>query len=118
VGGACRKENVMNRTSLVLVILTVVLALGGTRAAAQNTRAESASQERAAKAQTSLAVDESGAFQRAFTWIGNRMEGSGGAARDGLYPELSGMIPPVRSYFRRETGNTWTLVGFERLQPE
>jgi hypothetical protein len=83
------------------VILTVVLALGGTRAAAQNTRAESASQERAAKAQTSLAVDESGAFQRAFTWIGNRMEGTGSAAKDGLYPELGGMIP----------GAGWLSVG-------
>jgi hypothetical protein len=37
------------------------------------------------------------------------------AATDSHHPSWA---RPVRSYFRRGTGNTWTLVGFERLQPE
>ena len=83
----------MNRTSLVhSSVIAVVCALGATPAAAQNTRTEAESQERAAKAQTSHAVRQSGVFQRTFTWVGSRMEGSGGV-KDGLYPELGGMIP-------------------------
>ena len=155
----------MTRASLVhFAVITVVCALGTTPAAAQDTRAESASQQRAAKAQTSPVVShQSGVFQRTFTWVGNKMEGSGGA-NDGLYSELGGMIPgagwlsvgpglPSRPFAtsmlatdllsecRRRpkpcfvattsaplaisgfdggsnSGNTWTLVGFERLQAE
>jgi hypothetical protein len=33
-------------------------------------------------------------------------------------PEHPSWASPVRSYFRRGTGNTWSLVGFERLQAE
>jgi outer membrane protein assembly factor BamA len=82
----------MKRTSLVhFAVITVVCALAGTPAAAQDTRAESASQERAEKAQTSPVVQQPSVFQRAFKWAG-KLEGSG-EAKDGLYPELGGMIP-------------------------
>ena len=84
----------MNRTSFVhLALITVVCAVGSQPAAAEDTRAESASAERAAKApaQTSEADLDSGVFQRAFAWI-NNMEDAGGA-KDGLYPQLGGMIP-------------------------
>lgn len=33
-------------------------------------------------------------------------------------PQHLAWANPVRSYFRQGTGNTWTLVGFERVQPE
>ena len=83
----------MNRTSLVhFSVIAVVCALGTTPAAAEDTRAEAASQERAAKAQTSPAVEHPGMFQRTFTWVDKKMASSGGA-KDGLYPELGGMIP-------------------------
>ena len=53
----------MNRPSLVhLAMIAVVCALGAQPAAAQDTRAESVSQERAAKAQTAPAVHEPACF--------------------------------------------------------
>jgi outer membrane protein assembly factor BamA len=84
----------MNRMSFVhLAMITVVCALGAGPAAAQNTRAESVSQERAAKAQTAPAVHEPGVFERTFTWVGNKMGDGSGESKDGLYPQIGGMIP-------------------------
>jgi hypothetical protein len=37
------------------------------------------------------------------------------AAIDPLHPSWA---TPVRSYFRRQAGNRWALVGFERLPRE
>jgi len=34
------------------------------------------------------------------------------------HPQHPSWANPVRSYFRRDSGNTWTLVGFERLPAE
>jgi hypothetical protein len=83
----------MKRTSLVhFSVIAVVCALGAVPAAAQETRADAASQERAAKAQTSTVVQEPGAFQRSFTWVDKKMA-SAGPGKDGFYPELGGMIP-------------------------
>lgn len=91
----------MNRTTLVhLAAISVICAAGSTPAAAQNTRAESVSQERAAKARTSAATEQPSVFQRTFTWVGNKMDGVSGS-KDGLYPELGGMIP----------GAGWLSVG-------
>jgi hypothetical protein len=92
----------MNRTSLVhFAVITFVCALMGTPAAAQDTRAETISQERAAKAETSTStvVRPSGVFQRTFTWAGKKIDGGG--AKDGLYPQLGGMIP----------GSGWLSLG-------
>ena len=91
----------MNRTFLVpFSVITVVCALAVTPAAAQNTRAEAASQERAEEAQALPAVQKPGVFRRTFTWVDKRMASSGGT-NDGLYPELGGMIP----------GAGWLSVG-------
>ncbi len=84
----------MNRPSIVrLAMIAVAFALGAQPAAAQDTRAESMSQERAAKAQTVPAVHEPGPFQRTFTWVGKKMTDGSDEAKDGLYPQLGQMIP-------------------------
>ena len=71
----------MNRTSLIhLAVIAVVCASGARPAAAQNAAAEIASQE-------------PGAFQRTFTWVGDKLQGGSGEAKDGLYPQLGGTVP-------------------------
>src|SRR5437762_705773 len=82
-GGARRRESVMNRTPLVhLAVITFVCAVRSMSEAAQDMRVESASRERAPKAQTSTAVQPSSVFQRTFTWVGNKVDGLG-EAKDG-----------------------------------
>jgi outer membrane protein assembly factor BamA len=54
-----------------------------------------------AQDQSTSNVDEPGLFRRTFTWVGSKMTGGSGEAKDGLYPELGGMIP----------GAGWLSVG-------
>jgi hypothetical protein len=76
-----------------LAMITAVCALGARPVAAQNTPAESVSQDRAAKAQTAPEVHEPGVFQRTFKWVGNKMKDGSSEPKDGLYPQIGGMIP-------------------------
>ena len=85
----------MNRISLVHVgSMAVVCLLNAGLLAAQETRAQAISEERAAKAESSASptIPERGMFTRAFAWAANKMDGSG-AVKDGIYPDLGALIP-------------------------
>jgi outer membrane protein assembly factor BamA len=83
----------MNRTCLVhLAVIAVVGALGVKPAAAQPASANDTSHELAAQSDTAPPFDEPGGLPRMFSWV-NKMGDGSGSAKDGLYPELGGMIP-------------------------
>lgn len=62
-------------------------------AAAQNTGDQSVSQTPAATVDTAQTIEEPGVLKRTFTWVGDKMSGGSGQAKNGLYAELGGMIP-------------------------
>jgi hypothetical protein len=76
--------------------------LGAVPAYAQETRADSIAEERAAKAQESPAasVQEPGLIRRTFTWASRQMD-SAASAKDGFYPEFGGLVP----------GSGWPSLG-------
>jgi outer membrane protein assembly factor BamA len=84
----------MNRVLTLHVggIATACLLSAGA-ATAQDTRAESAFQERVEKAQRSSGADpQLGTLDRLVAWTTTRIDGADGS-KDGLYAELGGLIP-------------------------
>src|SRR5438132_6194169 len=79
--------------------VAIVLVATASAVGAQDTRAEIASQERSEKAQSSSsgAAPERSVFEQVFTWATKRLDSS----KDGLYPELGGLIP----------GSGWLGIG-------
>ena len=79
-----------------VAMLTVVCAASARPALAQNTSVEGASPTLAATAESAPRIDKidkPGMFKRTFNWVGEKMIDGVGDAKDGLYPELGGMIP-------------------------
>ena len=74
-------------------MMAVVCAVSARPAVAQNAREEGATQTVAATAEVAPRVEKPGVFERTFSWVGNKMPDGSGQAKDGLYPELGGMIP-------------------------
>jgi outer membrane protein assembly factor BamA len=76
-----------------VAMIAAVCALTARPVAAQNTLAERVSLERGVEVQTAPEVDEPGVFQRTFKWVGNKMKDDSSEPKDGLYPQIGGMIP-------------------------
>ncbi|MEO8678887.1 MAG: hypothetical protein ABI665_07565 [Vicinamibacterales bacterium] len=101
----------MKRPFLVqFAMIPVICALGAQAAAAQDTRAEAVSMERAAKAEAVPEVHQPGMFQRTVKWAGNKLTAESGEAKDGWYAQYGNEIPgagwpTVGPGYRRHVGN-------------
>jgi outer membrane protein assembly factor BamA len=84
----------MKRSFFVhFAMMTVVCAVSARPAVAQNAREVGATQTLGATAESAPRIEKPGVFERTFTWVGDKMSDGSGQAKDGLYPELGGMIP-------------------------
>jgi hypothetical protein len=88
------KGSVMKRSFFVhFAMMTVVCTVSARPALAQNAREEGATQTFATTAEIAPRIEKPGVFKRTFNWVGEKMVDGAGEAKDGLYPELGGMIP-------------------------
>src|SRR5204863_5649277 len=76
-----------------VAMMTVVCTVSAQPAMAQNGREEGAVPTLAATADSALRIEKPGMAKRTFNWVGEKMADGMGRSKDGLYPELGGLIP-------------------------